>query len=170
MSLVSHEKLEVLFNSDNTELAKYKLEIEVPGVYSKDKRKQSVQALKKNANFKGFRKGTIPPFIMKDIPGFVLRDSVEELLEAALKELELEATKGEASEPDMDIKDMMKRFTVGEDFTFTLEMPLRRVFKTDDESITEDIIDVKTDAQISAAETDARRLAAEAGAGQAPSS
>lgn len=170
MTLVSHEKLEVLFNSDSTELAKYKLELEVPGVYSKDKRRQSIHALKKNANFKGFRKGTIPPFIMKDIPGFVLRDSVTEMLEAAVKELELESTEGEASEPNMDIDDMMKRFTIGEDFTFTLEVPLRKVMKTDDESFTEDFIDVKTDTQISDAETDARRLATEAGAEQAPSS
>lgn len=169
MSLVSHEKVEVLFSSENTELAKYKLELEIPGQYSKDKRKKSIQSLKQNSHFKGFRKGTIPPFIMKDIPPFVLRDSVEEMLQSALKELDLEATDGEASEPDMDIEEMMKTFKVGIDFTFTVEMPLRKIISLDGDSITQDIIDVKTDAVISDAETDAKRMAAEAEAKQASS-
>lgn len=143
MILVSHEKLDVLFRSENSELAKYRLEIEIPGAYSKEKRRKSISVMKKNASFKGFRKGTIPPFIMKDIPGFVLRDSIEELLQGSLKELELEATDGETSEPEMDIKEMMSRFKIGEDFRFSCEMPLRKLISL--ESIPdEDIVDVRT--------------------------
>lgn len=166
MGVVSHEKLEVLFESKNSELAKYKIELEVPGSYSKDKRRASIQALKKNANFKGFRKGTIPPFIMKDIPEFVLRDSIEEMLEDALKELKLEKTDGDAADPDIDFDDMMKRFTIGEDFIFSVEMPLRKISALDDDSLLQDIIDVKTDEDLSDAETDAKRMAAEAQASQ----
>lgn len=166
MSLLSHEKQDVLFASENTEVAKYKLELEIPASFSKEKRKQSIRALKQNADFKGFRKGTIPPFIMKDIPAFVLRDSVDEVLQSALQELELKETEGEGAEPEMDFEEMMKKFTVGEDFTFTLEMPLRKVLSLDSDSLTNDIIDVETDADISDAETDAKRLAAEAEAKQ----
>lgn len=145
MNLLSHKKGDVLFSSESTELAKYKLEIEIPAEFSKAKRRQSIAALKKNASFNGFRKGTIPPFIMKDIPGFVLRDSVDELLEAALKELELEPSEGEASQPEMDIDDMMKRFTVGEDFSFTCEMPLRKIISLEAAVEEEEIFNVNTE-------------------------
>ncbi|CDF41078.1 unnamed protein product [Chondrus crispus] len=166
MSIVSHEKLQVLFESETSELAQYKIELEIPASHSKDKRRQSVQALRKNADFKGFRKGTIPPFIMKDIPGFVLRDSIEELLEEALQELKLEKTDGDAADPDIDFEEMMGRFNVGEDFRFSLEMPLRKVLSLDTESLTQDILDVKSDVDLSDAESDAMSKTAEAEASQ----
>lgn len=141
MNLVSHEKLEVVFSAETSELANYKLEIEIPAPFSKERRRKTMAVMKKNAAFRGFRKGTIPPFIMKDIPGFVLQDSIEELLKGAFAELGLEPTEGEAAEPKMDIDEMMARFKVGEDFIFTCELPLRKVINLDATS-EEDIIDV----------------------------
>lgn len=131
MSLVSHEKLETVFGNDDEGIATYKLELEIPGTYSREMRKQSVASLKKNSQFKGFRKGTIPPFIYKDIDGFVFQDSVNSIINEAVTELGLEPIEGEASEPDMDIDDMKSRFKVGQDFAFSCTLPLEKKSKLD---------------------------------------
>jgi Bacterial trigger factor protein (TF) len=67
MSLVRHEKLEVLFEAPDYETATYRLDCEIPADISKDLRKRSFAAMKSTANFPGFRKGTIPPFILKSL-------------------------------------------------------------------------------------------------------
>lgn len=163
MTLVSHEKLEVLFSATESELSKYRLHLEIPGSVSKDKRRKSIQALKRNAEFKGFRKGTIPPFIMKDIPSFVLKDSIDQILDEALSELDLKPLDGEASEPELDMKALLKGFQVGEDFRFSLEMSLRKVTGETSDDVGEDIIDVETDADVSNVDADdEQRLRAEA--------
>lgn len=135
MALISHEKLEVLFSTDETEMARYRLEIEIPAAYSKDRRRKSIQAMKQHANFNGFRKGTIPPFIMKDMPSFVLRDTSSDLIQDAIKELKLSPIEGDAAEPDLDEQDMLKRFKVGEDFSFTCEIQLRKLKDADSDEL-----------------------------------
>lgn len=144
MALLSHEKLEVLFNSKNSEMAKYQLEIEIPGRLSKDKRRESIQTMKKHANFKGFRKGTIPPFIMKDIPDFVLKDCCEELIKEAVHELDLSPVEGEASEPQYDFDDMKKRFEVGETFVFTCDVSLNKIFEDGSDDVPEEVVAIDT--------------------------
>jgi len=149
MALLSHEKIEVVFSSEASEMAKFKLEIEIPGSFSKQRRRASIAALKKNANFNGFRKGTIPPFIMKDLDGFVLKDSVTDMIDEAVKELDMERLEGEAAEPFLDDKEMVTRFKVGEDFTFSCEISLRKVLNLDSIEVPDDVsssepLDVKS--------------------------
>ena len=128
-------------------MANYRLEIEIPGSYSKNKRRETVQSMKKHASFNGFRKGTIPPFVMKDIPGFVLKDCTSELIQAALKELDLSPVEGEASEPKMDEEQMVSDFEVGEDFVFTCEVQLQKsLIDIADIDKLQDIVTVGTDA------------------------
>lgn len=157
MTLVSHEKLDVVFSSTESELARYRLQLEIPGSVSKAKRQRSIQALKKNADFKGFRKGSIPPFIMKDIPSFVLKDSIDDMLGQALKELDLKPLDGEDSEPELDMKALLKDFKAGEDFRFSLEMSLRKLTGEVSEDVGEDIVEVETDADISDMDIDVKQ-------------
>ncbi|KAI0563745.1 Trigger factor ribosome-binding protein [Gracilaria domingensis] len=141
MTLISHEKLDVLSKSDDGEVAKYKLELEIPATVSKVKRRESIQAVKKNANFKGFRKGTVPPFVIQEIESFVLHDSCNVVIEDAAKELELQTVEGEDALAELDIKDLQQRFRIGEDFVFTCEIPLRSIIS---EKPTEELEDVVT--------------------------
>lgn len=125
MALISHEKLEVLFGDDgSSEMAKYRLELEIPGSYSKNLRKKTIATMKQQADFKGFRKGTIPPFIYKDIDGFVLQDSISDMISEACGELGLKPIKGDAAEPEMDMDDIKSRWKVGTDLRFTCSLPL----------------------------------------------
>lgn len=125
MKLLSHENLGVVFDTGDGDLSNYKLEIAIPAEYSKAKRRATIKVMKQNASFKGFRKGTIPPFIMKDIPGFVLRDCLEELLSEALNDLKLTPPDGKELDPQLDVNEMLTRFQVGEEFSFTCEMVLQ---------------------------------------------
>lgn len=125
MALVSHEKLETVFGEEGPgEIAKYKLVLEIPGTYSRQQRKKSLASLKKNANFPGFRKGTIPPFIKKDVDGFVLQDSITDVVSQACQELGLKPIDGDKGGPEMDMDDMKSRFEVGTDFQFECIVPL----------------------------------------------
>jgi Bacterial trigger factor protein (TF) len=67
MALVGHQKLEVLFETDDYVSATYRLDCSIPADISKDLRKRSLAAMKATSNFPGFRKGTVPPFIMKSL-------------------------------------------------------------------------------------------------------
>ncbi|CAN8067484.1 unnamed protein product [Agarophyton chilense] len=127
MTLLSHEKLDVVLSTEEGEVAKYKLELEIPASIPKEKRKESIQAVKKNAAFKGFRKGTIPPFIMIEIEQFVLQDSCSAVIEDAAKELELRPVEGKDAMAKLDFKDLRKRFRIGEDFVFTCEVQLQSI-------------------------------------------
>lgn len=131
MRLIAHEKIEVLSSSELSEQAKYKLQLEISGPYSKQKRRQSMQSLKARANFPGFRKGTIPPFIMKDVNGFILRDCVDDLVESAIRELDLSRIDENDTDLEMDVDEMMKRFIVGEDFVFSCELSLQKALDLD---------------------------------------
>lgn len=124
MALVSHEKLDTVFGAGDDEIAKYKLVLMIPGTHSRTARKKSIDALKKNANFPGFRPGTIPPFIKKDVDSFVLRDSVDEIISEACLELGLKPTEGEKGGPELDFDAMMSSFKVGADFEFECTIPL----------------------------------------------
>lgn len=143
MNLLSHEKLDVVFSSKDAEMANYKLEIEITPAYSKAKRKETLKSMKQFASFSGFRKGTLPPFITKDIPGFVLRDSCSQLIESAINELDLTPVEGEAAEPRMDERGMIKEFVVGEHFVFTCEIQLQKTFDDQEEEDVEDIVKVE---------------------------
>lgn len=134
MKLISHEKLDTVFKSDDGEMANYKLTIEIPGDYSKKKRRESVQTMRKNANFPGFRKGTIPPFIFGDINTFVFRDSAEEMIDEAVKQLDLSRTEGENREAKYDAEKLKADFEVGTDFSFECEVVLS--------AVKDDVIDV----------------------------
>ena len=125
MGLVSHEKLETLFGEEGPgQIAKYKLVLEIPGSFSRQQRKKSISSLKERANFPGFRKGTIPPFIKKDIDSFVLQESINNMLDEACTELGLKVTEGEKGGPEMDMDDIKSRFKVGTDFQFECTIPL----------------------------------------------
>lgn len=125
MRLISHEKLESLFGEEGPgEIAKYKLVLEIPGTYSREQRKKSLADLKKNANFPGFRKGTIPPFIKQDVDAFVLEDSISRMISEACVELDLKPIEGEKGGPEMDLDEMKPRFKVGTDFQFECFVPL----------------------------------------------
>lgn len=129
MKLLSHEKQDVVFSSADGDIAKYMLEIEIPGAFSKQKRKESVQAMRKHANFPGFRKGTIPPFILKDLDRFVLSDSAEEMIDEAIKQLDLTISEGENNEPQYDVGTLVKDFVVGQDFCFQCNVVLASTTK-----------------------------------------
>lgn len=94
---------------------------------------------------------------MKDIPGFVLKDSIDEVLDQALKELELKPLDGEASEPELDMKALLKDFKVGEDFRFSLEMSLRKLSGEASEDVGEDIVQVETDADTADMDSDIKQ-------------
>lgn len=145
MSLVSHEKLETVFGEGDAEIAKYKLVLEIPGTYSRTLRKKSVQQMRKNANFKGFRKGDIPPFIRKDVDEFVLHDSIRDILSEACIELELVPIEGDANEPAMDMVDIKSRFKVGTDFQFECTLALKN--DDNDESAALNDVDVTDSVQ-----------------------
>lgn len=82
--------------------------------------------IKANANFDGFRKGTIPPFIMSQVNEFVLRDCIEDEINAACKELNLEYLEGDASDPVFDFKATYKRFEMGKDLDVSFEIALQK--------------------------------------------
>lgn len=126
MTLISHEKLDDVSNSDDTNVAKYRLELEIPGAVSKQKRRESIQETKKHINIPGFRKGTIPPFMMKEMTEFVLRDCVEDMVDEATEELNLERV-DEGSQLDCDFNSLIESFTPGEDFTLSCEVHLTNV-------------------------------------------
>lgn len=69
MSLKGHEELETMFDGGDFKTAKFRLDLSISGETSRENRKLSVQQVKKNGNFNGFRKGTIPPFVMKQLEG-----------------------------------------------------------------------------------------------------
>lgn len=124
MTLISHEKLDDVSNSDDTNVAKYRLELEIPGAVSKQKRRESIQETKKHINIPGFRKGTIPPFMMKEMKEFVLRDCVEDMVDEATEELNLERVDDKSSQLDYDFNSLIESFTPGEDFTLSCEVHL----------------------------------------------
>lgn len=152
MVLVSHEKLEVFSHADEVEMAKYRFELQIPASISKAKRRECIAALKKNANYPGFRKGSIPPFVMKSVPAFVLKDSAEEMLQQAMNELELRPLDDEQMEPDLDYNELRKSFAVGEDFTFSVELSLRKFTGELTDSAGEEIIEVESRAEIDMAD------------------
>eukprot|EP00177_Eucheuma_denticulatum_P000782 GFKZ01001412.1.p1 GENE.GFKZ01001412.1~~GFKZ01001412.1.p1 ORF type:complete len:214 (-),score=44.70 GFKZ01001412.1:488-1129(-) len=151
MMLVSHEKLEVFSDSDDVEVAKYRFDLQIPASVSKDKRRECIAALKKSANYPGFRKGTIPPFVMKSLPTFVLQDSAEDMLREAMNELELRPLQ-EEEELDLDYNELRKNFTVGEDFTFSVKVSLRKFTGELNDSPGDDIIDVDSSANLAMAD------------------
>lgn len=139
--LVSHEKLETVFGEGDSEIAKYKLVLNIPGTYSRKVRKESVRQMKKQANFPGFRKGDIPPFIRKDIDGFVLNDSVDDMVKEACNELKMKCAEGEANVPQFDMEELKARFQVGTDCEFECTVVLEQV-------------ETATDVEVSAKEVD----------------
>jgi hypothetical protein len=149
MKLVGHEKLEVIFDGGEFEAAKFHLDFVIEADTSKALRKRSIVSVKARANFSGFRKGTIPPFILKDINEFVLREAIGDEINAACDELNLKPLDGEASNPDLDFKELYTRFTVGQDYAFGCDIALRSATATTDsssdvepEAVEEDVVSV----------------------------
>lgn len=140
MTLLSHEKLDVVSSSDDGEIANYRLKLEIPASFSKKKRKESLQEMRKHANFPGFRKGTIPPFILKDLDGFVFRDAADEMIAEAVKQLDMSQYKEEGENIGYDPESLQKSFVVGQDFRFECEIPLTCI--RDDEVDVENLTDV----------------------------
>lgn len=134
MTLLSHEKLEIISSSKDSEVAKYRLELEIPGEFSKQKRKESIQAMKKHIDVPGFRKGTIPPFMMGELGQFVFRDCVEDMTDEAIKELDLIRYDGEDSQSEYDFETLKHSFKAGEDFRVFCDVALIKVLDDSDDS------------------------------------
>lgn len=175
MALRGHEELETLFEGGDLKTAKYRLDLTISGETSKENRKLSVQQVKKNGNFNGFRKGTIPPFVMKQVEGtskwllrallqrclvcsrvltlcvrltflfyralslshfieFVLRDCIESEIRDACAELDMKLLEGEASEPDLDFKELKSQFVISKDFDFSCDIALQTDSKSADDA------------------------------------
>lgn len=147
MKLLSHEKLEDISGSDYGNVAKYKLEIEIPAAFSKQKRKESIQEMKKYVEVPGFRKGTIPSFMMGELIQFVFRDCVDDMVSEAVEELNLNRLDDESSPIDYDFENLSKSFTPGQDFTLSCQVQLTDVVDApegddDDDDSLEDMITV----------------------------
>lgn len=135
MGLLSHEKLDAVFGDGDDEIAKYRLNLVITGKFSRAQRKKSLEQLKKNANFRGFRPGTIPPFILKDVDGFVLEDSISTTISEAVMELGLKPIEGDHGEPVYDAEDLKNRFKVGTDLEFECTIPLEKEEADSEEEI-----------------------------------
>ena len=62
---------------------------------------------------------------MKQVNEFVLLDCIEDEINAAIKELDLEFLEGDASDPKYDFKETYKRFEIGKDIEVSFEIALQ---------------------------------------------
>lgn len=93
--------------------------------------------MRESMTWPGFRKGTIPPFLWKEVNEFALRDSAEEMIDEAIQQLDLSRSEGDDSVAKYELKDGK----TGEDFTFDCEIILSAVTdKEIDVNQLEDII------------------------------
>lgn len=84
---------------------------------------------KKNAQFPGFRKGTIPPFMIPKVKSFVILDCLEKTLGEAVREQGMELADDE-KRPTLDddqVSVLTKAFSETEGFSYTIEAELKAI-------------------------------------------
>jgi len=120
--------IENVFESGDESISKYRFTGNIPGAMSKESFQTTIREFKKNADFKGFRKGTIPPFMKAEIHAFTLQDCINTLMQNAMKSQELELLEGDAADPEFDIpfKQMKSNFEIGKPFEFTAQIALKK--------------------------------------------
>eukprot|EP00960_Hanusia_phi_P053209 761911-Hanusia_phi.AAC.2 len=113
--------------------AKYKFTVTVDGQMSKDSYDLTyviaaiMKDFKKNAQFPGFRKGTIPPFMLSKVKQFVILDCLEKSLGEAVREQALELA-DENNKPNLDneqVAELTKTFNEKNGFKYTIEALLK---------------------------------------------
>ena len=82
---------------------------------------------KKNAQFPGFRKGSIPPFMIPKVKQFVILECLEKSLGEAVREQALELA-DENNKPNLDdaqVSELTKTFNENNGFKYTIEALLK---------------------------------------------
>ena len=106
---------------------KYTFTVTVPGDMSMDSYTTIMKDFKKNAQFPGFRKGTIPPFMLPKVKQFVILDCLEKTLSEAVKEEGLMLADDEVK-PTLDdeqTKVLTKDFKEKDGFKYTIDCELK---------------------------------------------
>ncbi|EKX47863.1 hypothetical protein GUITHDRAFT_106412 [Guillardia theta CCMP2712] len=107
--------------------AKYKFTVTVDGQMSKDSYTAIMKDFKKNAQFPGFRKGSIPPFMIPKVKQFVILECLEKSLGEAVREQALELA-DENNKPNLDdaqVAELTKTFNENNGFKYTIEALLK---------------------------------------------
>merc|ERR1719183_2290757 len=107
--------------------AKYKYTVTVNAQISKDTYGSIMKDFKKNAMFPGFRKGTIPPFMIPKVKAFVVLDCLEKTLGEAVREQGMTLISDEVK-PTLDddqTKELTKNFKETESWTYSIEAELK---------------------------------------------
>mmetsp|Transcript_47207 Transcript_47207/g.73817 ORF Transcript_47207/g.73817 Transcript_47207/m.73817 type:complete len:193 (-) Transcript_47207:28-606(-) len=109
------------------ESAKYKFTVTVDGDLTKSSFGAIMRDFKKNAQFPGFRKGTIPPFMMPKVKSFVILDCLEQTLGEAVRDegLELADDERKPTLDDDQTNTLTKEFKEGEPFQYIIEAELK---------------------------------------------
>jgi len=106
---------------------KYTFTVTVDGAMSKDSYMTVMKDFKKNAQFPGFRKGTIPPFMLPKVKQFVILDCLEKTLSEAVKDEGLTLVSDEVK-PTLDddqTNTLTKAFKEADGFTYTIDAELK---------------------------------------------
>jgi len=106
---------------------KYTFTVTVDGGMSKDSYTTIMKDFKKNAQFPGFRKGTIPPFMLPKVKQFVILDCLEKTLSEAVKDEGLTLVSDEVK-PTLDddqTSALTKAFKETEGFTYSIDCELK---------------------------------------------
>jgi len=106
---------------------KYTFTVTVDPFMSKDSYTAIMKDFKKNAQFPGFRKGTIPPFMMGKVKQFVILDCLEKTLSDAVKDegLTLVSDDVKPTLDDDQTKTLTKAFKETEGFTYIIDCELK---------------------------------------------
>lgn len=106
---------------------KYTFTVTVDGTMSKDSYAVIMKDFKKNAQFPGFRKGTIPPFMLPKVKQFVILDCLEKTLTEAVKSegLKLASDERKPTLDDAQTKTLTSSFKESDGFTYTIDCELK---------------------------------------------
>ena len=106
---------------------KYTFTVTVDGTMSKDSYAVIMKDFKKNAQFPGFRKGTIPPFMLPKVKQFVILDCLEKTLTEAVKSegLKLASDDRKPTLDDAQTKTLTSSFKESDGFTYTIDCELK---------------------------------------------
>lgn len=96
-----------------------------------------------------------------DFTEFVLRDCIEGEIMSACDELDLKLLEGEASDPDLDFKELKSRFVISKDFDFSCEIALQSDYKkvADAEDAASAAIDMVADSSEEKSEDESAKTA-----------
>ncbi|KAA8494461.1 Trigger factor [Porphyridium purpureum] len=138
-------ELEEVFNAGGKRIAKYSIKVTVPGETNLEIYKSTLRSAKQSADFKGFRKGTIPPFMMKEIEVFAMQECLNAALDRAVEENQLMYLEGEAAMPELKppFDELRKTFKVGEPFSFEAHISLQT--RDAEDSETDDVTDIQAE-------------------------